>query len=97
MVRSLAVAVVGVAVAIDSAEGPIAAAGLREDTARLCTATVAAAAADCSLVAVAADSRGVPVGLGSLVEQPGAVTVRRDAEPEAPSPWPCPSRRACRN
>lgn len=91
-----AAAVVGVAVAIDSAEGPIAAAaGLREgtarlSTARLSTATAAAAAApapaDCSPVAVAANSPGGLVGPGSLAKQPDAVTVRRDAEPGAPSP-----------
>ena len=89
MVRTLAAAVVGVAVAIDSAEGPIAAAGLREGTARLSTATAAAAAAapaDCSPVAVAANSPGGLVDPGSLAKQPDAATVRRDAEPGAPSP-----------
>lgn len=89
-VRTLAAAVVGVAVAIDSAEGPIAAAGLREGTARLSTATAAAAAAaapaDCSPVAVAANSPGGLVDPGSLAKQPDAATVRRDAEPGAPSP-----------
>lgn len=56
------------------------------------TATASTVAAGCSPAAAVAGSLAVAAGLGSLV---GAVTDLPGVGPEAPSPWPCPLRRAC--
>lgn len=96
--------VVAQVAAIGSVEDPIAAAeavaiaagvvriALAAGTGRLNTATASTVVAGYSPAAAAANSPAVLVDLGSLV---GAVTVLPDVEPEAPSPWLCPSRKAC--